>query len=52
MEEGTPRVCAIPQPTLADIRSKIEKHLKNTRLKQLQAPVGVKPMLKAWMELQ
>ena len=39
------------QPTLADIRAKIEKHLKNTRLKQLQAPVGVKPMLKAWMEL-
>jgi superfamily II DNA or RNA helicase/HKD family nuclease len=47
----TPRVCAIEQYTLADIRGKIEKHLKNTRLKQLQAPVGVKPILKAWMEL-
>ncbi|MDA1017942.1 MAG: hypothetical protein O3A00_26225, partial [Planctomycetota bacterium] len=48
---ATPRNCVIEQPTLADIRAKIEKHLKNTRLKQLQAPVGVKPILKAWMEL-
>jgi len=48
---ATPRNCAIEQATLADIRAKIEKHLKNTRLKQLQAPVGVKPILKAWMEL-
>ena len=37
--------------TLADIRAKIEKHIKNTYLKAAQAPVGVKPVLKAWMEL-
>ncbi len=47
----TPRRCEIDQPTLADIRGKVEKHIKNTRLKQLQAPVAVKPILKAWMEL-
>jgi len=47
----TPRHCEIAQPTLAEIRSRIEKHIKNTRLKQLQAPITVKPILKAWMEL-
>ena len=34
-----------------EIRQRIEKHIKNTYLKQVQAPVGVKPVLKAWMEL-
>ena len=47
----TPRQCEIEAPALAEIRGRIEKHIKNTRLKQLQAPVGVKPILKAWMEL-
>jgi superfamily II DNA or RNA helicase len=47
----TPRRALIEQPTLAEIRSKIEKHIKNTYLKSAQAPVGVKPVLKAWMEL-
>lgn len=50
-EPDTPRVCAIEQPTLREIRLAVEAHLKNTILKQLQAPVGVKPILKAWMEL-
>ena len=47
----TPRVRAIADATLAEIRSKMEKHIKNTYLKSVQAPVGVKPILKAWMEL-
>jgi hypothetical protein len=47
----TPRIAIIEQPTLADIRAKIERHIKNTYLKAAQAPVGVKPVLKAWMEL-
>ena len=37
--------------TLSEIRGKIEKHIKNTFLKAMQAPIGVKPVLKAWMEL-
>ncbi|HQU46866.1 MAG TPA: hypothetical protein PK867_28940 [Pirellulales bacterium] len=45
------RRCTIPQVTLAAVRAKIEKHIKNTFFKRLQAPVGVKPVLKAWMEL-
>lgn len=41
----------IERETLADIRSKIEKHIKNGYLKRVQAPIGVKPVLRAWMEL-
>jgi superfamily II DNA or RNA helicase len=41
----------IPRQTLSEIRARVEKHIKNTYLKQVQAPIGVKPRLKAWMEL-
>jgi hypothetical protein len=47
----TPRKHDIPNQTLSEIRAKLEKHIKNTYLKQVQAPIGVKPRLKAWMEL-
>ena len=47
----TPRKHDIPNETLSDIRAKLERHIKNTYLKQVQAPVGVKPILRAWMEL-
>jgi len=47
----TKRKCLIPKETLSEIRLKLEKHIKNTYLKKVQAPIGVKPTLKAWMEL-
>ena len=47
----TPRATNIERATRSHIRAKIEKHIKNTCLKSAQAPVGVKPVLKAWMEL-
>lgn len=47
----TPRRLAVKPAELREIRLKIEKHIKNTYLKQVQAPVGVKPVLKCWMEL-
>jgi superfamily II DNA or RNA helicase len=47
----TARVTTIAQKTLSEIRANVEKHIRNTHLKQVQAPVGVKPLLKAWMEL-
>lgn len=50
-EPDTPRKHDMPNQTLSDIRAKVEKHIKNTYLKQVQAPIGVKPTLKAWMEL-
>ncbi len=50
-EPETPRHCHIAQATLSEARAKVEKHLKNGYLKQVQAPLGVVPQLIAWMEL-
>ncbi len=50
-EPETPRRCLLPHGTLADVRTKIERHLKNGYFKQVQAPVGIMPQLIAWMEL-
>jgi superfamily II DNA/RNA helicase len=47
----TPRRQAIEKQTLSEIRAKVDKHIKNTYLRQVVAPVGVKARLKAWMEL-
>jgi hypothetical protein len=47
----TPRKCAIGAATLKEARDKLDKHIKNTYLKKVQAPIGVEPVLKAWMEL-
>jgi hypothetical protein len=47
----TPRRCLMGKQTLVTIRKQIEKHIKNTYLKRVDAPVGVKPRLRCWMEL-
>jgi len=47
----TPRKCNTEEKTLVDLRSKVEKHIKNIYLKRVDAPVGVKPALRCWMEL-
>ncbi len=47
----TARHRAIADETLSEIRLKVEKHIKNSYLKKVQAPIGVKPKLKAWMEI-
>jgi hypothetical protein len=47
----TPRHCTAEQKTLVEIRTNVEKHIKNSYLKRVDAPVGVKPALKCWMEL-
>jgi hypothetical protein len=39
------------EKTLSEIRVHIEKNIKNTYLKQVQAPIGVRATLKVWMEL-
>ncbi|AQQ09634.1 ATP-dependent helicase HepA [Sedimentisphaera cyanobacteriorum] len=36
---------------LAPARKDIEKHIKNTYLKDIQAPIGAKPTLISWMEI-
>ena len=47
----TPRLCTTEEKTLVEIRTTIEKHIKNSYLKRVDAPVGVKPQLRCWMEL-
>ena len=47
----TQRYQELPQETLTDVRKKVEKHIKNTYLKSVMAPVGVKAKLKAWKEI-
>jgi hypothetical protein len=47
----TPRRCTAEEKTLVEIRGKVEKHIKNSYLKRVDAPVGVKPALRCWMEL-
>ena len=47
----TPRSHTLDEATLTEARSAMDKHLKDTHLKKVSAPVRVKPILKAWMEL-
>ncbi len=48
---GTPRRCAMEERTLLDVRKQVERHVKNTYLKRVDAPLGVAPRLVCWMEL-
>ncbi|MFC2036399.1 helicase-related protein [Chloroflexota bacterium] len=50
-EPDTPRQTEISKATLTDIRREMDKHVTNTYLKKVQAPIGVKSTLLAWMEL-
>lgn len=47
----TPRRTDMEHVKLSDIRVEVEKHLTKTYLKKVQAPVGVRPVLKTWIEL-
>lgn len=47
----TPRRCMLKEEMLLEIRKEIEKHIKNSYMKRVDAPVGVKPKLRCWMEL-
>lgn len=47
----TTRKCSVERVTLSDLRKKVEKHLVHEYLRPLQAPVGISPVLKCWMEL-
>ena len=47
----TPIHHSLDRAGLAKLREKIEKQLINSHLKSLQAPLGVSPVLKCWMEI-
>ena len=48
---NTQKKHTIQPASLKEIRQKMDKHIKNTYLKSVQAPIGVKALLKTWMEL-
>ena len=50
-EPPEPRVCSMEQPTLKEIRNAVRSHIKNTYLKNLNAPPHAKPELVCWMEI-
>ena len=48
----TPRRCTMEETTLKDLRTKVLRHVRNTYLKLVQAPINApKPKLMCWMEL-
>jgi superfamily II DNA or RNA helicase len=47
----TPRRAANEEKTLVELRAKVEKHIKDTYLKRVDAPVEPRPKLRCWMEL-
>lgn len=51
-QPDTHRKTSMSQNDLSDFRAKIDKHIKNTYLKRVDAPLDApKPSLKCWMEL-
>ncbi|MCY3579151.1 MAG: helicase-related protein [bacterium] len=49
---NTPRRCVTAVITLKEIRKKVQDHIHNTYLKQVQVPANApKPKLRCWMEL-
>ena len=46
-----PRVCVTTEETLLAARAYVQKHIKNNYLKKIEAPLGVKPKLLAWLEI-
>ena len=49
--KDTKRIVKQGVTKLSPARKAIEKHIKNTYLKDAQAPIGAKPVLLAWMEI-
>ncbi len=45
------RRCSTSEKMLVKVREKVERHIRNTYLKRVDAPIGVSPSLKCWMEL-
>ena len=47
----TDRRLELDRSALVAARTAVEKHIEGGYMRQVQAPVGAKPVLKAWMEL-
>jgi superfamily II DNA or RNA helicase len=51
-EKDSERIINFSQEILIDCRKKIENKIKNSYLKSVQAPIGVRPILKAWLSIK
>lgn len=47
----TPRQTRLPQPDLTALRQQMDRHVTNTYLKKVDAPLNVTARLIAWLEL-
>ena len=47
----TPRVFQVSEEDFKKARKEIEKHIKKNYMKSVQAPIGVKPRLVTWLEM-
>jgi superfamily II DNA or RNA helicase len=47
----TPRDCSMDRAKLSELRAAAEKEATNKQLRPLQAPVGISPILKCWMDV-
>lgn len=50
-EPATARQVEMSPDLLSEMRRKVEKHIASSYLRPANAPLGVKPVLKTWMEL-
>ena len=50
-DQGTERLVEQGVANLTESRKAIERHIKQTYLKDIQAPIGARPVLLAWMEI-
>ena len=49
--QETPRENKMSKARLVELRKKVEKQIKNDYLRRMNAPAGVKPELRSWMEI-
>jgi len=50
--EGTERLETLEKDRLSDARKKVESHIRNGYLRAIQAPIGSRPTLLAWMDIR
>jgi SNF2 family DNA or RNA helicase len=50
-QPDTPRKTKTAKAELSEIRREMDKHITNTYLRKVQAPIGIESTLLAWMEL-
>ena len=50
-EKNEPRIVTIAHDDFSTIRKMMEKHIRNTYLKKIQAPLGAAPRLVTWLQL-